>query len=61
MCAQCREAHGQTRLTKSHKIVDIQPPALHHPRLEQVINTKNHKLVYCHIKYLPSYFRDLLT
>jgi len=54
MCAQCREAHGQTRLTKSHKIVDIQPPALHHPRKDE---EEGKKIKKNDEKYLLSVYR----
>lgn len=32
LCEACTEAHGKTRVTKSHEIKTVAPPVIHHPR-----------------------------
>eukprot|EP00092_Neocalanus_flemingeri_P045044 GFUD01050165.1.p1 GENE.GFUD01050165.1~~GFUD01050165.1.p1 ORF type:complete len:1287 (-),score=400.71 GFUD01050165.1:284-4144(-) len=32
LCEACTEAHGKTRVTKSHLIETVSPPVIHHPR-----------------------------
>ena len=32
LCASCVDAHRKTKLTKNHKITDVPPPIINHPR-----------------------------
>ena len=40
MCAECTEAHRNTRLTKSHTLNPVPDPVINHPLKEEVEEDK---------------------